>query len=160
MKTYGVDAKKTPRPRQVAFAEDCSMILSGSDHGVVYVFDRRSGHQMDALKAGDDRIQSMTVRISIPRFCDLLTVRKAVDVNSVPHVFAAISRGADEASDIVVWQRVPEKVVETEPTERVREKQYGFKDALHFIMFAATLAFVWQNVEVGAVKTVLGMAFY
>lgn len=64
IRTYAVAAKKTPRPRQVTFAEDCSVILSGSDHGAVYVFDRRSGQQIDVLTAGDDRIQSMTVRIS------------------------------------------------------------------------------------------------
>lgn len=62
IRTYAVPAEKIPRPRQVTFGEDCSIILSGSDHGVVYVFDRRSGHTVDKLKAGDDRIQGMTVR--------------------------------------------------------------------------------------------------
>jgi hypothetical protein len=61
IRTYPVAAKKTPRPRQVTFAEDCSVILSGSDHGIVYIFDRRSGHTVDMLKAGDNRVQAMTV---------------------------------------------------------------------------------------------------
>lgn len=49
------------RPRQVTFAEDCSVILSSSDHGVVYIFDRRSGDVVDELKVGNDRIQAVTV---------------------------------------------------------------------------------------------------
>lgn len=61
IRTYPVTVKKTPRPRQVTFAEDCSVILSGSDHGVVYIFDRRSGDTVDILKAGDDRVQAITV---------------------------------------------------------------------------------------------------
>ena len=75
-------------------------------------------------------------------------ITKVIAVNGVPHVFAAISRGMDEASDIVVWQRVPEKVVESEPTESGRETWNGFKDALHIVMWAATIAFIWQNLGV------------
>lgn len=37
------------RERQVVFAEDCSLIVIGSDHGFVYVFDRRSGNVFDKL---------------------------------------------------------------------------------------------------------------
>lgn len=73
-----------------------------------------------------------------------------MEVNGVPHVFAAISRGVDEMSDIVVWQKVPEKVVESEPTESSRETWYGFKDALHIVMWAATIAFIWQNLGVSS----------
>lgn len=64
IRTYSVAAKKTPRPRQVTFAEDCSIILSGSDHGAIYSFDRRSAQTIDVLKAGNDRVQAMTVRAS------------------------------------------------------------------------------------------------
>lgn len=61
VRTCEVRAKKTPRPRHVDFAEDCSMIISGSDHGVVYMFDRRTGQVIDKLKAGNSRIQAAMV---------------------------------------------------------------------------------------------------
>jgi len=49
------------RPRQIAFVDDCQTIVSGSDHGVVYIYDRRSGKILDELKSGKGRIQSLTV---------------------------------------------------------------------------------------------------
>lgn len=69
-------------------------------------------------------------------------------MNGVPHVFAAISRGVDDASDIIVWQRVAEKVVELESMAGNRETWRAFKDALQVIMCAATIAFIWQNLGV------------
>ncbi|KAF9457838.1 hypothetical protein BDZ94DRAFT_1325982 [Collybia nuda] len=115
VRTYEVTAKKTPRPRQVTFAEDCSVILSGSDHGV--------GASSD------------------------------VEIVGVPHIFAAISRGGDGASDIIVWQRVPEKIVEPEPVEDNREIWRSFKGVLQILMCAATIAFMWQNLGLNVVVT-------
>lgn len=37
----------------MVFAEDCSKIVIGSDHGFVYVFDRRSGDIIDKLEMGE-----------------------------------------------------------------------------------------------------------
>ena len=36
-------------PRHVAFAESANVVVGGSDHGVVYVFDRKSGAPIDVL---------------------------------------------------------------------------------------------------------------
>lgn len=36
-------------PKQVAFGEDSKVIVGGSDHGVVYVFDRKTGVLLDHL---------------------------------------------------------------------------------------------------------------
>ncbi|KAJ7080660.1 WD40-repeat-containing domain protein [Mycena belliarum] len=65
VKTFEVkNTKPFPRPRQVCFADDCSSIVSGSDHGVVYVFDRRTGHTMDILRVDpNDWVQTVTVRL-------------------------------------------------------------------------------------------------
>jgi hypothetical protein len=47
----------------VSFAEDCSVIISGSDHGVIYIFDRRSGDTLDELRIGSsDWVQTVMVR--------------------------------------------------------------------------------------------------
>lgn len=62
VRTYPVKVTKTIRARQVHFAEDCSLIVIGSDHGIVYVFNRRSGSIVDELKLGTDGwVQTITV---------------------------------------------------------------------------------------------------
>ncbi|KAG6912618.1 hypothetical protein DXG01_013419 [Tephrocybe rancida] len=61
MRTYTVQNAKTARPKAVTFAEDCSLIIAASDHGIVHVFDRRSGIMVDQLKAGSHRIQAIAV---------------------------------------------------------------------------------------------------
>lgn len=40
------------RPRQVSFAESGLAIISGSDHGVVYVFETRTGDVLQKLQVG------------------------------------------------------------------------------------------------------------
>ncbi|KAJ7025876.1 hypothetical protein C8F04DRAFT_1298724 [Mycena alexandri] len=50
VKTFPVPVTKHTRLRQVDFLGECQFIVSGSDHGLVYVFDRRSGDTVDELK--------------------------------------------------------------------------------------------------------------
>lgn len=62
VRTYLVPVTKTMRVRQVAFADDCSTIVIGSDHGAIYVFDRRSGDIVDRLYMGSKGwVQALTV---------------------------------------------------------------------------------------------------
>lgn len=62
IRTFPITVTKSQRPRQVSFAEECSVIVSGSDHGVVYLFNRRSGDMLDELNIGTDEwIQTVTV---------------------------------------------------------------------------------------------------
>ncbi|KAG6806449.1 hypothetical protein H0H93_003004, partial [Arthromyces matolae] len=61
VRSYPIAAQKSMRPRQVAFAEDCKVVLGASDHGVVYVFDRKSGKEIDQLRTGSHRILAVTV---------------------------------------------------------------------------------------------------
>ena len=49
-------------PKQVAFGEDTGVIVGGSDHGVVYIFDRKTGSILDVLAHVDDElVQTVTV---------------------------------------------------------------------------------------------------
>lgn len=41
------DRVKVSRPKQVAFANDDTLVVGGSDHGVIYVFDRTTGIVLD-----------------------------------------------------------------------------------------------------------------
>lgn len=49
MRTFPVPVQKRMRPRQVALGEDDSIVVSGSDHGVVYIFERRDGKVIQEL---------------------------------------------------------------------------------------------------------------
>ncbi|KAJ7123789.1 WD40-repeat-containing domain protein, partial [Mycena crocata] len=50
VKTFPVAVTKQKRLRQVDFVDKCKFIVSGSDHGVVYVYDRRSRKIADELR--------------------------------------------------------------------------------------------------------------
>jgi len=51
------------RSRNVAFHDGGSTIISGSDHGKVYVFNRRTGDIYDVIYTGfKDWVQSIAVR--------------------------------------------------------------------------------------------------
>ena len=51
-KTFAVKETKGWRPRQVTFGDEGRSVISGSDHGVVYIFDRRSRETVDELSLG------------------------------------------------------------------------------------------------------------
>ncbi|KAF7359704.1 hypothetical protein MVEN_00694900 [Mycena venus] len=55
-------AKADLKPRQVCFANDGGFVVSGSDHGIVYVFDRWTGEIMDELGVAEgDWVQIVTI---------------------------------------------------------------------------------------------------
>lgn len=62
LRSFPIPMTKTVRPRQLAFAENARVIVGGSDHGAVYVFDRRSGEVLDVLNQGTEWTQTVTVR--------------------------------------------------------------------------------------------------
>ena len=56
------------RRRQVAFHDGNSAIVTGSDHGCVYIFNRRTGEVVDIINVGvEDWVQSIAVCGSIAR---------------------------------------------------------------------------------------------
>ncbi len=62
VRTFPVPVRKSCRPRQVAFAEEGKVVVCGSDHGKVYVFDRRTGGKIDELHVDqEDWVQTLTV---------------------------------------------------------------------------------------------------
>jgi hypothetical protein len=49
-------------PKQVVFGEDYKVVVGGSDHGAIYVFDRRTGEKLQTLKhAEGGLVQTVTV---------------------------------------------------------------------------------------------------
>lgn len=65
VRTYLVTVEKSMRPWQVTFLEDCKYIMSGSDHGVMYIFDWRSGKMVTKIDGGKGCIQTLTVCLYI-----------------------------------------------------------------------------------------------
>ncbi|KAF9470790.1 hypothetical protein BDN70DRAFT_648297 [Pholiota conissans] len=56
MKTY---------PKGVAFADEYHAIVGGSDHGLVYIFDRKTGQAITTLKhGGDGGVETIAVSLS------------------------------------------------------------------------------------------------
>ena len=57
--------KPTKRfPKQVEFGKEGRVLVGGSDHGTIYVFDRKTGLVMDTLRHEDDGL-SQIVTVSI-----------------------------------------------------------------------------------------------
>ena len=52
-------------PKQVAFGERSKVIVGGSDHGAVYVFDRKTAFPLHVLSHGDGLVQTLTVGSSL-----------------------------------------------------------------------------------------------
>ena len=58
-------------PKQVEFGEKGQVVVAGSDHGVVYVFDRMTGSKLAELKAAE-RGMVQTVTVCSPNWIHLL----------------------------------------------------------------------------------------
>ncbi|KAJ7668580.1 hypothetical protein DFH06DRAFT_1321821 [Mycena polygramma] len=90
VKSFPIPVKKKMRPRGVCYVNQCSEIVSGSDHGVVYVFDRRSGEIVDELRIDPEEwVQTVA----------------GTDYNGVPTILAAKSRDVDAPNVIYVWRK-------------------------------------------------------
>ncbi|KAK7444813.1 hypothetical protein VKT23_015130 [Stygiomarasmius scandens] len=62
--TFTIQAKRNvPKPCQVATSPDGSILASGSDHGMLYLFDRRSGQCIDRLQthSKDEWVQAVGI---------------------------------------------------------------------------------------------------
>lgn len=94
LKSFPVKVTKKKRIRNVAFVDDCRVVVSGSDHGVVYLFDRRSGKKVDELKVHSyEWVQSVTV--SANRMKILCIQHSDTDVRArwgVHHLHSQVAR--------------------------------------------------------------------
>ena len=62
MHNFPTGIPKKRYPKQVAFGEDARVVVGGSDHGAVYVFDRKTGKTLDVLfHAEEGLVQTITV---------------------------------------------------------------------------------------------------
>ena len=67
LRTFQITFNGRKLPRQVAFAEDAKLVVGGSDHGRIYLFDRKSGDGHGYLKhSTSGLVQTVTVRRRTP----------------------------------------------------------------------------------------------
>ncbi|KAL0570621.1 hypothetical protein V5O48_011338 [Marasmius crinis-equi] len=91
VRTLQVPAKRDiRRSRNVGFVDGNNSVVSGSDHGVVYVFDRRGGTIVDELYIGvDDWVQAVVT----------------TDVDGVPTIIAGQSGESVQEAMVMVWSK-------------------------------------------------------
>ena len=61
-------------PKGVAFANHSQAIVGGSDHGLVYIFERKSGRVITTLRHGKEGVQTIAVG-------DLLTPNECANLS-------------------------------------------------------------------------------
>ncbi|KAF7335734.1 WD40 repeat-like protein [Mycena venus] len=128
-KTFEVTRKRNSAcARQVCFANDAGFVVSGSDHGKIYVFDRWSDNKIvDELNVGNaDWVQTIT----------------STDVNNVSTILGARSREQDGANDILVWKKAKTK-------KRINGTAIWGQlvSILHVVLVLGALLFLYQNLS-------------
>ncbi|KAJ7493942.1 WD40-repeat-containing domain protein [Mycena latifolia] len=122
-KTYEINRKrKNGRPRKVCFGEQGSIIICGSDHGCVYVFDTHSGETLDTLSVGSS---------------EWVQVIATAEIGGVSVIFAAQTRALDFSEEIFVWKRA-------------RDTGTGWEKIIvlaKVLVVLGCIVFVYQNVE-------------
>ncbi|KAF7326555.1 Ras-GAP domain-containing protein [Mycena venus] len=80
-----------PFSSDVCFGENGSTVVTGSDHGIVYVFDTRSGDAIQELETGrSQRIKAVAT----------------TEMGGVPVIVAAYAYSDEGFQEILVWKRV------------------------------------------------------
>ncbi|KAK6988360.1 WD40-repeat-containing domain protein [Favolaschia claudopus] len=94
LKAFRNQVTKSRRVRNVAFGPDCMTIITGSDNGVVNIFDRRSGKVVEKLRLhSHEWVQTVT----------------AAECGGVSMIFAAKSRDMGTSNEIFVWAKKNKK---------------------------------------------------
>ncbi|KAI0652702.1 WD40 repeat-like protein [Trametes meyenii] len=113
-------------PRQVAFVDDARAIVGGSDHGAVYVFERKTGAPLEVLRHAQ---QGLVQTIS------------TTERDSVSLIASGTSCGT---GTIRVWQA---KKLPVASDKRSSRPSLGslLQGCIQFLMLLAAVAFCWQN---------------
>ncbi|KIM34831.1 hypothetical protein M413DRAFT_32993 [Hebeloma cylindrosporum] len=120
-------------PKSVAFANQSRAVVGGSDHGIVYIFDRKSGHVIHSLKyAKKGGVETLAVQDSRKNDCVLL---------------AAASSTCSEATYIRIWKWKPKEKVGTTSTPTL-----VFRVAMIILIVFAIILFrgltvLWQDLN-------------
>ncbi|KAF8996952.1 WD40 repeat-like protein [Hymenopellis radicata] len=123
------DRIKIAAPIGVTFGEGCKIVVAGSDHGLLYIFDLRTGSLLERLTVTEGAwIQAVTT----------------THVNGIPAVIAGCSATDDHPSDVIVFLK------DTTPSgSSPIVRQFSFRKVLDTlaiaVVAAAALTAVYQN---------------
>ncbi|KAF8197686.1 WD40-repeat-containing domain protein [Mycena galopus ATCC 62051] len=126
--------------RQVRFVDDSKAIVIGSDHGVVYVFDRRSGEVLDELiLAGKGWVQTIAVEILISDIRSFgLRLDQTANCENIPTIFAANSGDGLADNPIYIWRKTADRG-RTDPSAW---------EVIMSVSMVALLVYAYQNWDV------------
>ncbi|KAK7041941.1 hypothetical protein VNI00_008923 [Paramarasmius palmivorus] len=122
IRTFAVPGD-TRRCRNIAIHDQGTAILSGSDHGVVYVFDRRTGDVKDQIPVGGDWVQSLS----------------SVDIEGTPTIAVAQSGENVGVNPIQLWTR--------RASISQREAISTMERIMGMICVVMALSFILQNIS-------------
>ncbi|KAJ7110439.1 hypothetical protein C8R44DRAFT_883587 [Mycena epipterygia] len=110
------------RPRHVRFAENGLAVISGSDHGVVYVFETRTGDLLQKLEVGVSQwVQAIAT----------------AEIDGVPVIFAALTRADCGSEEIFVWKRARDNSIWWSKVWKI----------VNVLVLLGCLAFIYQNLH-------------
>ncbi|KAJ7771204.1 WD40-repeat-containing domain protein [Mycena olivaceomarginata] len=132
--------KNEVRPRHVRFGEHGTVIVSGSDHGTVYVFDTRSGQTLQKLPMGSaEWVQTVAKQAN--------EIAQTAEVRGVSVIFAAQTRAYDGPEEVFVWKRARSSGISWKEVSLV----------LQVLTICGCAAFVYQNLTALGVLTMRPM---
>ncbi|KAJ3979681.1 hypothetical protein F5890DRAFT_1634821 [Lentinula detonsa] len=137
LRTFNVPLA-TRRLRSVAFHDGNSAIISGSDHGKIYIFDRRTGDVIDTIDIGiKDWVQSVA----------------STERNGVPLIFIGRSGGnVVGKNEVQLWEKILVPLIKEEGRTRK-----GFQEEVLAVMCLLSVLFVLENVLVRKLHHVQGV---
>jgi len=136
-------------PKQVAFAEESKIVVGGSDHGAVYVFDARLGLQSEVLRHSDG---GLVQTIAVSSFIDgylVLKTRKTYGGTGFSVIAAASSNRTGDIS-ISLWVRgTRQRSGESGPDDQpMRLKAIAFlQGLLQIALIMGTLCYLHEKIN-------------
>lgn len=127
----------------MAFGEKDQVVVGGSDHGVVYVFDRMTSNKLDELRVAEGgMVQTITVGYRVRCFV-LSTNTSQTHSQGGIHTIVAATSNIRQASVISVW------VYESTPPEKTTTSnvQQVLNSIVKMALLLAVVTFVYVNFD-------------
>ncbi|KAK7031894.1 WD-repeats-region domain-containing protein [Favolaschia claudopus] len=120
-----------PYTTDACFGEKGRLIVAGSDHGIVYVFDARSGETIQKLDTKKSKwVKAVTT----------------AEIGGVPTIFAAHTYRDEGYQDIFVWKRAQSSLI----------GWYQVEIFLKTLVVLGCVAFIYQNlVSAGMIQKIV-----
>jgi hypothetical protein len=125
----------------VKFGEKGQVVVGGSDHGIVYVFDRMTGNKLAELKAAEQgMVQTVTVSLIIIPCNRQSNGTLQTHSREGIHTIVAATSNMRTPSTIKVWayETTPPRIAMTKNTNGALDK------LVNIVLLCAVLAFAFD----------------